>query len=372
MILDRNYKIERPEIDLVCFEPNADNSGGELVFVEVKTRRGSDWGTPEESVTSAQKQRIMRAAEAFMYERKLDGSPCRFDVVAIEKGAGDAFELRHHRHAFRLISSETRFMIRRIRTIIRREGDRVWRAAQSLRFYRLGTRPLPTQRHVRYADVEVAYEWKYGDSAVPRRWRPAEVEDVPEYEAALIGGIAAHVRPGDRVVVVGGGAGVTVAIAAQRAGPTGHVTCFEGGRQSAAAVRRTAQINGVADRLTVEHAHRRPRSVAVFGDAPDRAVVAPDTCCPIATCSSSTARAPKSTSCPLWSFAPAGAARRNTRFWRRADSNIRNLLESLGYDVKDRGVAEPRARAFCEENDIRVLEGIRRGDKGQTYLRAEQ
>ncbi len=100
MILDRNYRFEKAEIDLVCFEPNADNSGGELVFVEVKTRRGSDWGTPEESVTPAQKQRIMRAAEAFMYERKLDGSPCRFDVVAIEKGAGDAFELRHHRHAF--------------------------------------------------------------------------------------------------------------------------------------------------------------------------------------------------------------------------------------------------------------------------------
>jgi putative endonuclease len=99
-ILDRNYRFERAEIDLVCFEPTPDNKGGEIVFVEVKTRRGSDWGTPEESVTPAQKRNIMRAAEAFLYERKLDGSPTRFDVIAIERGPGDAFELRHHRHAF--------------------------------------------------------------------------------------------------------------------------------------------------------------------------------------------------------------------------------------------------------------------------------
>jgi putative endonuclease len=100
VILDRGYRFERAEIDVVAFEPTPDNSGGEIVFVEVKARRGGDWGTPEESVTPAQKKRIMRAAEAFLYERKLEGSPCRFDVIAIDRGPGDAFELRHHRHAF--------------------------------------------------------------------------------------------------------------------------------------------------------------------------------------------------------------------------------------------------------------------------------
>ncbi len=251
-------------------------------------------------------------------------------------------------------------MIRRIRTIIRREGVPSLASRTVAAIYRLGIRPLlPTQRHVRYADVEVAYEWKYGDSAVPRRWRPAEVEDVPEYEAALIGGLAAHVRPGDRVVVVGGGAGVTAAIAAQRAGPTGHVICFEGGRQSAAAVRRTAQINGVADRLTVEHAIVA-RSVAVFGDAPDRAVVAPDAL-PDCDVLELDCEGAEIDIVPALVIRPRVLLVETHGFRGAPTQTVRNLLESLGYDVKDRGVAEPRARAFCEENDIRVLEGIRRG-----------
>lgn len=99
-ILERGYRFEKAEIDVVAFEPTADNGGGEIVFVEVKTRRGEAWGTPEESVTPAQKKRIMRAAEAFLYERKLDGSPCRFDVIAIDYAGDEVAEVRHHRHAF--------------------------------------------------------------------------------------------------------------------------------------------------------------------------------------------------------------------------------------------------------------------------------
>ena len=45
-----NYRFERSEVDLVCFRPAARyEDGGELVFVEVKTRRGTGFGRPEEA-----------------------------------------------------------------------------------------------------------------------------------------------------------------------------------------------------------------------------------------------------------------------------------------------------------------------------------
>ena len=36
--------------------------GDELVFVEVRTRRGAEYGTPEESVTAAKSRRLIATA----------------------------------------------------------------------------------------------------------------------------------------------------------------------------------------------------------------------------------------------------------------------------------------------------------------------
>lgn len=98
-VLDRQYRFDRAEVDLVCYAPWARGDGGEIVFVEVKARRGEQFGSPEEAVTDAKKRSLMKAAEAYLYERKLDGAPARFDVIAIA-WKGDAPEVRHYPHAF--------------------------------------------------------------------------------------------------------------------------------------------------------------------------------------------------------------------------------------------------------------------------------
>ena len=83
-ILERNYRFQRSEVDLVCFEPAADyEQGGDLVFVEVKTRTGTGFGRPEEAVTDDKKRHLLRAAEAYLHENRMDGAPCRFDVVSV-------------------------------------------------------------------------------------------------------------------------------------------------------------------------------------------------------------------------------------------------------------------------------------------------
>ncbi len=100
-ILDRNYRFERAEVDLICFLPASQyEAGGELVFAEVKTRTGLGYGRPEEAVTEAKKRNLIRAAEAYLYERKLDGSPCRFDVISILLQRGKKPQIEHFENAF--------------------------------------------------------------------------------------------------------------------------------------------------------------------------------------------------------------------------------------------------------------------------------
>lgn len=100
-ILERNYRYERAEVDLVCFEPADDpKEGGAIVFVEVKTRSGLDFGAPEEAVTDEKKRNIIRAAEAYLYEHRLAESAARFDVVGIVLRQGESPAVRHFEDAF--------------------------------------------------------------------------------------------------------------------------------------------------------------------------------------------------------------------------------------------------------------------------------
>jgi len=97
-IMERNYRFERAEVDIVCFEPA--EQGGEIVFVEVKTRSGTGFGRPEEAVTEEKQAHIAHASRAFLYEFRLEGAPCRFDVVSVVLRGTAEPEITHFRDAF--------------------------------------------------------------------------------------------------------------------------------------------------------------------------------------------------------------------------------------------------------------------------------
>ena len=100
-VLERNYRYEHGELDLVCFFPAAKyRAGGQVVFVEVKTRTGLDFGRPEEAVTEAKQRTLRHAAEAYLYERKLENAACRFDVVSIVLRPAQPPEIEHFEDAF--------------------------------------------------------------------------------------------------------------------------------------------------------------------------------------------------------------------------------------------------------------------------------
>ena len=93
VILAQNYRAAGAEIDLVALDDST------LVFVEVKLRAGSNFGTPVEAVDLEKRDRIRRAARAFAEWRAIPDLPARFDVVALS-GAGRFFRLELIKDAF--------------------------------------------------------------------------------------------------------------------------------------------------------------------------------------------------------------------------------------------------------------------------------
>ncbi len=81
-ILDRNYRCPGGEIDVVAEER------GELVFVEVRTRRVGGLVGPEESVTRRKQERLLRAAHHYLQAHDAAERPWRVDLVAVEVAPG--------------------------------------------------------------------------------------------------------------------------------------------------------------------------------------------------------------------------------------------------------------------------------------------
>lgn len=93
-ILERNYYFERAEVDIVAYDKTC------IVFVEVKKRATADYGKPEEFITESKIENLYKAAEAWIYERKMDTAPARFDVIAITQQNNEAPDIRHFENAF--------------------------------------------------------------------------------------------------------------------------------------------------------------------------------------------------------------------------------------------------------------------------------
>lgn len=84
----RNFSTRFGEIDLIM------RDGEKLVFVEVKTKKGLKFGTPEEMFTRGKYNKVKRMATVYLKGKDV---PCRIDMMAVELDQNNGVvALRHY------------------------------------------------------------------------------------------------------------------------------------------------------------------------------------------------------------------------------------------------------------------------------------
>lgn len=90
-ILARNWRCAEGEIDIVMADRRA------LVACEVKTRSGTRYGTPLESVTRRKRARLRQLAVRWVLAHGVLFDEVRVDVVEVLKDGEDHFTIEHIR-----------------------------------------------------------------------------------------------------------------------------------------------------------------------------------------------------------------------------------------------------------------------------------
>lgn len=76
-IVERNYRCLYGEVDIIAMDAK------DIVFIEVKSRKSDNFGSPEEAVGITKQKKISRVALNYLREKGLDDYNARFDIVAI-------------------------------------------------------------------------------------------------------------------------------------------------------------------------------------------------------------------------------------------------------------------------------------------------
>ncbi|MBP73825.1 MAG: YraN family protein [Gammaproteobacteria bacterium] len=82
-LLRKNYRCRRGEIDLVMLDSSCPERT--LVFVEVRYRKTTAYGAPQETITRIKQNRIIAAATHFLAATNALHCTTRFDVIAVTR-----------------------------------------------------------------------------------------------------------------------------------------------------------------------------------------------------------------------------------------------------------------------------------------------
>ena len=93
-ILERNFRCRHGEIDLVAEDEH------DLIFVEVKARRGVSFGLPEDALTMRKRRKLVEVASYYLDFHTCSDRSWRIDVVAVQfSSSGKLEEIRIYEHA---------------------------------------------------------------------------------------------------------------------------------------------------------------------------------------------------------------------------------------------------------------------------------
>jgi putative endonuclease len=91
-VLHQNWRAGKLEIDIIAENQHS------LIFVEVKTRSGNQYGSPLIAVDKAKQKNIIRGAHIFLQSYQGNKEP-RFDVICVT-GIGNNTNCEHIEGAF--------------------------------------------------------------------------------------------------------------------------------------------------------------------------------------------------------------------------------------------------------------------------------
>ncbi len=94
-ILHRNWRFKQDEIDIIAKKAQW------LIFIEVKTRTSTAFGKPHEFVDSRKENALIRAADAYVHENKIDEN-IRFDIISILVSSQKDILINHIEFAIRM------------------------------------------------------------------------------------------------------------------------------------------------------------------------------------------------------------------------------------------------------------------------------
>ena len=93
-ILEKNFRTEYGEIDVIA------EKEGVIVFVEVKTRTGKQYGHPEGAITPQKSLHMLESAQAYIQGHSDSAMEWRIDVIAIYKNKlGEYPKIAHFENA---------------------------------------------------------------------------------------------------------------------------------------------------------------------------------------------------------------------------------------------------------------------------------
>ena len=94
-ILERNFRLAGGEIDIIAEE------SGTLVFIEVRSRQGTRYGLPQETVNYLKQHKVRKMAAFYLKTKGLWDKNCRFDVIGVLfDQEGNIKAIDHIRDAF--------------------------------------------------------------------------------------------------------------------------------------------------------------------------------------------------------------------------------------------------------------------------------
>lgn len=93
-LIEKNFNSRFGEIDLIMLDKSA------LVFVEVRFRANTSYGSGAETVNFRKQQKIIKTAQLYLQaNKKMQQRDCRFDVVSVTLAAQEPL-IEWHQNAF--------------------------------------------------------------------------------------------------------------------------------------------------------------------------------------------------------------------------------------------------------------------------------